>query len=246
MNPGRARGQRWLSVDRIVDVVGTLLILVAAMPIMLAVGVLIRCRMGSPVSFCHTRAGHRGKPFTMFKFRTMREAFGPDGNPLSDAQRLTGLGRFLRRISLDELPQLFNVLRGEMRLVGPRPFLIEYVTRCTPGQARRLEVKPGLTGWAQINGRNTLSWEEKFELDVWYVDHASFRLDARILLRTIWDVIRPEGISHPGYATMPEFMGTRDENGTASSVPEPAEERHVIPIDSPVSSTPRTPKRLAG
>ena len=235
-----------MSVDRIVDVVGTLLILVVAMPVMLVVAALIRCRMGSPVFFCHARAGYRGKPFTMFKFRTMREAFGPDGNPLSDARRLTDLGRFLRRTSLDELPQLLNVLRGEMRLVGPRPFLIEYVTRCSPRQARRLEVKPGLTGWAQINGRNTISWEKKFELDVWYVDHASFRLDAWILLQTIRHVIQHEGISHPGHATMPEFMGTRDENSTASSVPEPAEERHVIPIDSPASSAPRTPKKLAG
>ncbi len=246
VSPGGASAERWLSVDRIVNVVGSLLILVVGMPVMLVVATLIRCRMGSPVLFRHTRAGYRGKPFTIFKFRTMREAFGSDGNPLSDGQRLTGLGRFLRRASLDELPQLLNVLRGEMRLVGPRPLLIDYVNRYTPRQARRLEVKPGVTGWAQINGRNTISWEKKFELDVWYVNRASFQLDAWILLLTIWDVVRPKGISHTGHATMPEFLGTRDENGTASSVREPVEERHVIPIDWSMSSASQTPKKLAG
>ena len=195
---------------------------------MLLVAALIRCRMGSPVLFRHARAGYRGKPFTMFKFRTMREAFAPDGNPLADDQRVTGLGRFLRRTSLDELPQLFNVLRGEMRLVGPRPFLVEYVNRYTPRQARRLEVKPGLTGWAQINGRNTISWEEKFELDVWYVDHASFRLDARIITRTIRHVFGRKGISHPGHATMPEFLGTPDKStANAGQVSQPAVLRNV-------------------
>ncbi len=144
----------------------------------------------------------------MRKFRTMRDALGPDGTPLPDHVRLTGLGRFLRATSIDELPELLNVLRGDMSLVGPRPLLMQYLARYSTEQARRHEVKPGITGWAQVNGRNALTWEEKFALDVWYVDHWSLQLDLRILFRTIMAVVRREGISHAGGATMPLFGGT--------------------------------------
>jgi sugar transferase EpsL len=159
------------------------------------------------------RPGLHGRPFTLLKFRTMTEARDPAGNLLPDEQRLTRLGRFLRRTSLDELPELINVLKGEMSLVGPRPLLMQYLDRYTPEQARRHEVKPGITGWAQINGRNALTWEEKFKLDVWYVDHRSFRLDLRIILLTVWKVLRQEGISQPGQATMEEFQGVAGLDG---------------------------------
>lgn len=196
-------------IKRIVDLLGAALLLVAATPVMLIVAVLIYYRMGRPVLFRQVRAGYKGRPFTLVKFRTMREARGLDGRPLPDAKRLTPLGRMLRSTSLDELPQILNVLRGDMSLLGPRPLLIEYLDRYTPQQARRHDVKPGLTGWAQINGRNSLSWEEKFELDVWYVDHWGLWVDAWILLCTIWRVLRREGVSHAGAATMPEFTGAR-------------------------------------
>ena len=163
--------------------------------------------MGSPVLFKQQRPGLHGKPFMMSKFRTMTDARDGDGNLLPDADRLTRLGRFLRSTSLDELPELFNVLKGDMSLVGPRPLLMRYLDRYTPEQARRHEVRPGITGWAQINGRNALSWEDKFTLDVWYVDHCSLLLDMRIILQTIWKVLRREGISQEGEATMSEFMG---------------------------------------
>jgi len=166
--------------------------------------------MGRPVLFRQRRAGRRGQPFTLLKFRTMREVIGPDGRPLPDGQRLTPLGRWLRRLSLDELPQLLNVLRGDMSLVGPRPLLVEYLDRYTPEQARRHEVRPGITGWAQVNGRNALAWEEKFVLDVWYVDHRTLWLDLRILLRTAGKVFFPAGIGHGGEATTPEFLGSGD------------------------------------
>jgi len=203
---------RSLLLKRLVDLVcaGALLVLLA--PVMLGVSLLIFLTMGRPVFFCQTRAGYKGKLFTLIKFRTMREALGLDGKPLPDAQRLTRVGRFLRGISLDELPQLFNVLRGDVTLVGPRPLLPQYLDRYTPEQARRLDVKPGLTGWAQVNGRNAISWEEKFTLDVWYVDNWSLGLDAWILLRTVWRIVYPQGIASPGNATMPEFMGTCDGN----------------------------------
>ena len=199
---------RYPSVKRMVDVVGAMVLLVAAAPMILAVAVSIRWRMGRPVLFRHVRAGYRERPFELMKFRTMREAFGTDGKPLPDAERLTGLGRFLRRTSLDELPQLLNVLRGEMSLVGPRPLLIEYLDRYTPEQARRHAALPGITGWSQIHGRNALAWEDKFKLDVWYVDHRSFWLDISILVETVFSVLRREGISHGREATMPEFLGT--------------------------------------
>lgn len=168
---------------------------------------LIRLRLGRPVLFRHLRPGYRGQPFTLYKLRTMTEARGADGRKLPDDQRLTGLGRFLRSFSLDDLPNAFNVLRGEMSVVGPRPLLMEYLDRYTPEQARRHEVLPGITGWAQVNGRNALTWEDKFRLDVWYVDHWSLGLDVRILALTAWKVLRREGISQPGYATAEEFRG---------------------------------------
>jgi sugar transferase EpsL len=154
------------------------------------------------------RPGYRAAPFTIYKFRTMTESRAPEGNTRSDSERLTRFGRFLRSFSLDELPELFNVLRGEMSLVGPRPLLTQYLARYTPEQARRHEVLPGITGWTQVNGRNAISWEQKFRLDVWYVDHWSLGLDLRILLRTIWKVLRREGISQPGQATAEEFRGS--------------------------------------
>ena len=158
--------------------------------------------MGSPVFFRQTRPGYLGRPFTVVKFRTMTTGEG------GDDVRLTRLGRLLRKTSLDEIPQLWNVLRGELSLVGPRPLLMQYLERYTPEQARRHEVLPGMTGWAQINGRNAISWEEKFALDVWYVDHWSLTLDLKILLQTIRKIVRREGISAPGVATMTEFMGS--------------------------------------
>lgn len=182
--------------------------LVLFSPVLTAIALFVRIKLGSPVLFRQQRPGLHGKPFTLLKFRTMNDARDPDGNLLPDEQRLTPFGQFLRRTSLDELPELFNVLRGEMSLVGPRPLLMQYLERYTSEQMRRHEVKPGITGWAQVNGRNALSWEEKFALDVWYVDHLSFWLDLKIILLTIWKVLRREGISQDGFATMPEFMGT--------------------------------------
>ena len=163
--------------------------------------------------FRQDRPGLHGRPFEVLKFRTMLDAAGPDGRPLPDAERLTGLGRFLRRTSLDELPQLWNVLRGDISLVGPRPLLMQYLPRYSPEQARRHEVCPGITGWAQVNGRNALTWEEKFELDVWYVDHWSLALDLRILAMTAWRVLRGAGVAQAGHATMPEFMGRQGGGG---------------------------------
>ena len=164
-------------------------------------------KLGSPVFFSQVRPGLHGKPFLMFKFRTMTDERDADGTLLSDAQRLTAFGRFLRASSLDELPELWNVLRGEMSLVGPRPLLMEYLPLYTPEQARRHEVRPGITGWAQVNGRNAISWADKFALDVWYVDHRSLLLDIRILWLTVRKVLMRDGISAPGDATMPKFEG---------------------------------------
>ncbi len=179
-------------------------------PVMLITALVVRLRLGSPVLFCQPRPGLGGKIFTVIKFRSMRDATGPDGKPLPDAQRLTKLGRFLRATSLDELPELWNVLAGQMSLVGPRPLLVAYLARYSPEQARRHNVLPGITGWAQINGRNALTWEEKFRLDVWYVDHWSLWLDVQILFLTFWKVIKREGISQPGKATAEEFQGSGD------------------------------------
>jgi lipopolysaccharide/colanic/teichoic acid biosynthesis glycosyltransferase len=174
---------------------------------MLALALAIRLRLGSPVLFRQVRIGLHNEEFVFFKFRSMTDARGPDGALLPDAQRSTDLGRFLRAASLDELPQLWNVLRGDMSLVGPRPLLPQYLPRYTPRQRRRHETKPGITGWAQVHGRNGITWEQKFDLDVWYVDNWSLRLDLRILGLTLLRVVRREGISQEGHATMPEFRG---------------------------------------
>ncbi len=176
-------------------------------PLLLGLALLVRLKLGSPVLFTQQRPGLHGKPFTIYKFRTMTDARDNEGNLLPDAERLTHFGRFLRSTSFDEIPELFNVLKGDMSLVGPRPLLMEYLPLYTEEQARRHEVHPGITGWAQINGRNTISWEEKFALDVWYVEHCSFWLDLKIIALTIWKVLRREGINHKGEATMSEFMG---------------------------------------
>jgi len=169
---------------------------------------LVRMVLGRPVFYRQTRPGKDGRAFRLYKFRTMNDHRDSSGQLLPDGVRLTALGRWLRRLSLDELPQLLNVLKGEMSLVGPRPLLVEYLERYSPEQARRHEVKPGITGWAQVNGRNALSWEEKFALDVWYVDHQSFWLDLKILFLTLARVVKRDGISAAGEATMPEFMGS--------------------------------------
>ena len=181
-------------------------LLVLALPLLL-LALLVRTKLGSPVFFRQTRPGLHGKPFEMVKFRTMTDARGPDGALLPDADRLTPFGRFLRASSLDELPELWNVLKGEMSLVGPRPLLMEYLPLYSPQQARRHEVRPGITGWAQVNGRNALGWDEKFKLDVWYVDHRSLWLDIKILWLTVKKVLVREGISAAGEATMPRFTG---------------------------------------
>lgn len=192
---------------RVMDLVLTIPGLILISPLLLALGLLVFIKHGPPIFFQQTRPGLRGEPFSVFKFRTMMDARDAQGQLLPDEVRLTRLGTFLRSFSLDELPELFNILRGEMSLVGPRPLLMQYLDRYTPEQARRHEVLPGVTGWAQVHGRNVIAWEDKFQLDVWYVDHWSLWLDVRILFLTLWKVLRREGISQPGHATAEEFMG---------------------------------------
>ena len=192
------------AVDRSAALVG----LAVAAPVLLGAAVAVRATMGSPVLFRQRRPGRGERVFDIVKFRTMREGTDERGNPLSDAERLTPVGRWLRATSVDELPQLWNVVRGELSLVGPRPLLVRYLPRYSPEQRRRHEVMPGITGWAQIHGRNTISWEEKFALDVWYVEHWSLALDARILIETVGRVLKRDGVSSDGHATMPEFEGT--------------------------------------
>ena len=196
------------ALKRVLDVLGASAALVVLSPLLAVVAVLVRARMGPPVLFRQLRPGREGRPFEVTKFRTMTDQRGPDGALLPDAQRLTALGRFLRRTSIDELPELVNVVRGDMSLVGPRPLLMEYLPRYSPEQARRHEVRPGVTGWTQVNGRNALTWEEKFALDVWYVDHRSTRLDLEILGRTVSQVLGGQGVSAPGHATMEPFRGS--------------------------------------
>ncbi|WP_436410802.1 sugar transferase [Thermus scotoductus] len=198
-----------LKLKRALDVIGASCALLAFGPVMIYIALRIWREMGSPVLFRQVRPGLYGKPFVMYKFRTMTEERDADGRLLPDERRLTPLGKFLRQYSLDEFPEFINVLKGDMSLVGPRPLLMEYLDRYTPEQARRHEVKPGITGWAQVNGRNALSWEEKFKLDVWYVDNWNLLLDLKILLMTIVKVLRREGISAQGHATMPEFKGSK-------------------------------------
>jgi lipopolysaccharide/colanic/teichoic acid biosynthesis glycosyltransferase len=186
---------------------------VILLPFMLLIALAVFLSMGRPVLFRQTRPGLRGQPFELYKFRTMRETRDEQGRLLPDSERLTGIGRFLRSLSLDELPELWNVLRGEMSLVGPRPLLMQYIERYTPQQARRHEVLPGITGWAQINGRNALTWEDKFRFDVWYVENRTVWLDLKILFITLWKTIKREGISQQGHATAEEFMGSSEDSG---------------------------------
>jgi len=194
-------------MKRMVDACAACLLLVLLLPVGALVAVLVRWRLGSPVLFRQQRAGYRGRPFRLYKFRTMTDGRADDGTLLSDEQRLTALGKLMRKYSLDELPQLLNIVAGDMSFIGPRPLLMAYLERYTPEQMRRHEVRPGITGWAQVNGRNAISWEEKFRLDVWYVDHHSWALDVKIVWLTVLRVIRPSGISQTGHATMPEFQG---------------------------------------
>lgn len=196
-------------LKRLFDIVVAVTLMGLLLPVLAAVALAVWWALGSPVLLRQKRPGLHGRPFTFFKFRTMTEATDDTGQLLPDESRLTAFGRRLRATSLDELPQLFNVLRGDMSLVGPRPLLMEYLPLYTPEQARRHDVRPGITGWAQVNGRNAISWEEKFALDVWYVDHQSFLLDLRILAQTALRVLRPGDVNQPGMATMSKFTGTR-------------------------------------
>jgi sugar transferase EpsL len=192
---------------RLFDLLLTIPGLLLVSPVLALTALLVRVYHGSPVLFRQLRPGYRARPFYLYKFRTMRDLRDDQGELLPDEQRLTRLGQLLRATSLDELPELFHVLRGEMSLVGPRPLLMQYLERYSAEQARRHDVLPGITGWAQINGRNALTWQDKFRLDIWYVDHWSLGLDVRILLQTFWKTINQEGISQPGRATADEFMG---------------------------------------
>jgi sugar transferase EpsL len=204
------------TAKRFLDILLSAVGLVVAAPILFATALVVRFRMGSPVLFRQKRPGLHGKPFILLKFRTMTDERDNEGNLLPDSRRLTRAGSTIRRFSLDELPQLWNVLRGDLSIVGPRPLLMQYLDRYTPEQARRHAVKPGITGWAQVNGRNALSWEEKFRLDIWYVDNWCVSLDFRILVRTLLMVISGKGLSQEGHATMEEFMGTGCESCQSS------------------------------
>lgn len=195
-------------MKRLFDLVATGTACILIWPVLLVLALLVMFRHGTPILFRQNRPGKYGKPFMIYKLRTMTDERDAKGSLLPDYQRLTGLGKFLRRTSLDELPELFNVLKGDMSLVGPRPLLMEYLPLYSPEQARRHEVRPGITGWAQVNGRNAISWEEKFKLDVWYVDNQSFWLDIKILWMTLIKVFKREGISQEGHATMKKFSGS--------------------------------------
>jgi sugar transferase EpsL len=198
-------------VKRLFDLLLTCISLVLLAPVMLVLSILVAIRLGFPLLFRQERPGYKGEVFTIYKFRTMRNERDSQGNLLPDDQRLTRLGRFLRSTSLDELPELINVLRGEMSLVGPRPLLVQYLPLYSPEQARRHDVLPGITGWAQVHGRNAITWQDKFALDVWYVDHWSFWLDLKIIALTVVKVLRREGISQPGQATAEPFQGNPSE-----------------------------------
>lgn len=207
----RHRDKRWHPcssfLKRLMDITLSTSLLFLVSPLLFAILILVRFRHGSPAVFRQVRPGIHGRPFVMYKYRTMTDQRDRNGNLLSDEERLTSLGVLLRRYSLDELPTLINVVKGEMSLVGPRPLLTCYLERYSREQMRRHDVKPGITGWAQVKGRNALSWEDKFKLDVWYVDNNSFRLDLKIICMTVFKVLKREGINHPGRATMEEFMG---------------------------------------
>lgn len=196
-----------MMIKRSMDIGGAVVGLTLAGPVMLLIGLLVLVFMGRPVIFRQRRPGLHGEPFTLYKFRTMKDAYDPAGKPLADGLRLTRFGRVLRSTSMDELPTLLNVLKGEMSLVGPRPLLMEYLPLYSAEQARRHEVKPGITGFAQVKGRNAIAWDRKFELDVWYVEHQSIVLDVRILLKTFANVFKREGITQDGHATVERFRG---------------------------------------
>ncbi len=193
---------------RAFDIIVSGVALAALAPVMLATAIAVRWALGTPLLFRQVRPGLNGTPFELVKFRTMLDAYDRSGRPLKDAERMTRFGRFLRSSSLDELPQLWNVLRGDMSLVGPRPLLVDYLPLYSPEQARRHEVRPGITGWTQVNGRNALSWDEKFRLDVWYVENRTFMLDLKILVLTVRQLFKPRGISAAGHETMPIFTGS--------------------------------------
>ena len=195
-------------MKRVFDLIASAVAIIILSPLLVAIALLVRIKIGKPVLFRQTRPGQHSRPFTLLKFRTMTDAVNSNGVLLDDSERLTPFGQFLRRWSLDELPELYNILRGDMSLVGPRPLLMEYLPLYTAQQARRHEVRPGLTGWAQVNGRNAITWDEKFALDRWYVDHANFRLDVKILWLTIRNVFTGHGISAEGEATMSRFEGS--------------------------------------
>ena len=197
-------------MKRIIDLVLSLMALVALGPLLLILALVIRIQLGSPVLFKQIRPGYGGKPFRLVKFRTMTDYKDADGALLPDSERLPTFGRFLRATSLDEVPELWNVLKGDMSLVGPRPLLMEYLDLYTPEQIRRHEVRPGITGWAQVNGRNALSWDDKFALDVWYVENQSLRLDVKILIMTLVKVVKGDGVAQHGHATMEPFRGSQD------------------------------------
>lgn len=197
-------------IKRLFDIIASVLGLLLFAPVIAVVAFQIQRKLGSPVLFRQVRPGKDGNPFEMIKFRTMKDVVGAKGNPLPDAERMTPFGQFLRSSSLDELPELWNVLKGEMSLVGPRPLLMEYLPLYSKEQFRRHEVRPGVTGWAQVNGRNAISWEDKFKLDVWYVDNRSFRLDLKVLFLTVKKVLVRDGISGEGEATMSKFTGNKD------------------------------------
>lgn len=206
-------------VKRLLDMIITLTVLVLLSPVFLIIGIMVAFWHGFPIFFKQDRPGYQGKIFTIYKFRTMRNLTDSKGMPLPDAQRLTKFGRFLRASSLDELPELINVLKGEMSLVGPRPLLVTYLPRYNPTQFRRHEVLPGITGWAQIHGRNAITWQEKFDLDVWYVDNWSLWLDLKTIALSIVKVLSREGISQPGQATAEPFMGNPPEPDDQPSTP---------------------------
>lgn len=199
---------------RIFDLIGTIFGLILLSPLILLTALSVAIFLGTPIIFQQKRAGFKGKPFYIYKFRTMTDASDSDGNLLPDSVRITRLGHFLRSFSLDELPELLNIVRGEMSLVGPRPLLMEYLDRYSSEQNRRHDVYPGLTGWAQVNGRNALTWQDKFRYDVWYVDNWTIWLDMKIILMTVWKVIRREGVSQPGRVTTEYFMGNPDNDQT--------------------------------
>ena len=194
-----------MMVKRLVDFTAGMLALLVLMPLLVVLWIMVRINHGSPVLFCQQRPGLFANPFTIYKFRSMTDERGADGNLLPDKQRLGGFGKYLRSTSLDELPALINVLKGEMSLVGPRPLLMEYLPLYSTEQNRRHEIRPGITGWAQVNGRNTISWEEKFEMDVWYVDNRSFWLDFKILFLTVKKVLLRDNVSQSGHVTMEKF-----------------------------------------